>query len=435
MKRLDALRGSRRSLVRAAVLLVVVAAVGTAFVFVPGLRQTPVSRALRFWDEPPPPEPAVPAGALGEEMATKETSGDVIAIDAAKAESLGLQTVAAEFRSPDGGVRTTGRVVTDERRTATVSTKIEGWVEETFGNYEGQEIRAGQPLYTVYSPDLYSGQQEYLLALKARKDFEKSEFEVVRNSGKSLVDASRRRLELWNVSRTQIIEIERTGRPIRAITMTAPASGVIVERKVFPGARISPDMLLYTLADLSTVWVEADVFEVDLAGLQHGSTADILLPSSESRVAKVTFISPMVDSMTRTAKVRLELPNPGRQLKPGMFVEVSLRTVNAPQLVVPRDAVLDTGMRKLVLVDGGSGTFTLREITTGTERQDVTVVVSGLTAGERVARNIQFLIDSETELRKAVNRQGTPAPTSAPGGSGAHGSHGAPQPTGPEVPR
>jgi len=445
MKRLNPLRnrwreGRRASGTMAVVagILAVLLATLAAFAFVPGLRETRMGRALRFQREPPPPEPAVPPGALGTEMEQQEASGvaGTITIDQTTAETLGLQTATVEYQTPETSLRTTGRVMADERRTATVTTKFEGWVDETYGDFEGQEIRKGEPLYTVYSPELLASQQEYLIALRSSRSFEKSEFDVVRASGASLVESARRRLALFDMSPAQIAEVERTGKALRAVTMYAPASGVVVERKAFPGMRVEPSMTLYMLADLSSIWVEADVFEVDLAGVRVGITGEIVLPWGETRSARVTYVNPMVDPQTRTAKVRLELPNPGLRLKPGMFVDVSLRPTVVPQLAVPRDAVLDTGARKLVLVAGDNNQFMLREITTGTEGQELTTVLSGLSPGERVARNIQFLIDSETPLREAVDRlssapaggqQAPPASNTSmpnmPGMSGTSGGH------------
>ncbi|HQR37507.1 MAG TPA: efflux RND transporter periplasmic adaptor subunit [Blastocatellia bacterium] len=426
---------SRRTIVTTAVILLLVAVAGGAllYIFNPALRGTRIARTLRFWDVPPPPEPVVPPGTLADEMAKADEAGSsIISIDASRAESLGLQTVAAELRSTDGELRTTGRVAVDERRVVRVTTRVEGWIGKTYGDFEGQEIRKGQPLYTVYSPELLASQQEYLLALRARGDFDKSEFESVRGSGETLAASARRRLELWDMSPAQIAEIERTGKPIQTLTVAAPASGYITERKAFPGTRISPDMELYTLADLSSIWIDADVFEVDLAGVRLGSTAEIVLPSGDKRNARVTYINPMVDPATRTAKVRLELPNPKLALKPGMFVEVGLRATGSPLLVIPRDAVLDTGARKLVLVDNGNGQFVLREVTTGADRTDVTVIASGLDLGDRVARNIQFLVDSETPLRESVER----AKRSAPPANAAGGSMpGMPGMSGSEAPK
>lgn len=381
------------------------------FAFTPGLRGTPVARAIRFWEKAPSPAPVVPAGQLGVEMeqAGAANPNGAIVIDADTAQALGLQTATVELRAFNEPVRTTGRVVPDERRITRVQTKVEGWIEETMGNFEGQQIRKGQPLFTLYSPELVATQQEYLIALKARQDFGKSEFEVVRDSGGSLVEATRRRLQLWDLTPQQIAELERTGKVRKAITFYASASGVITARKAFPGMRVMPDTELYTLADLSVIWVEADVYESDLMNIRVGMTGEVTQLDNTALAGRVAFINPLIEPTTRTAKVRLEFKNSAMRLKPGMFLNVSLDARQPPQLVVPRDAVIDTGIRQLVLVDGGSGKFSLREIKVGAQGQERYTVRAGLRVGEKVARNIQFLIDSETQLKRAVEQKSAAA--------------------------
>jgi RND family efflux transporter MFP subunit len=405
---------------------VFIAALGilAAFAFAPGLGDTTVARTIRFWEKAPPPAPAVPPGQLAveAEQAAAAQQASAITIDQATAEFLGLQTATVESRTFEQAVRTTGRVMPDERRIAHVQTKVEGWIEETMGNFEGQQIRKGQPLFTLYSPELVATQQEYLIALKARQDFGKSEFEVVRDSGGSLVEATRRRLQLWDLTPQQIAEIERTGKVQKAITFHAPASGVITVRKAFPGMRVMPDVELYTLADLSTIWVEADVYESDLPNIRVGLKGEVTLLDNSTLRGRVAYINPLIEPTTRTAKVRLEFNNQGLRLRPGMFVNVGLDARQPPQLVVPRDAVIDTGMRQLVLVDDGNSKFSLREITVGAQGQEHYTVRSGLRAGEKVARNIQYLIDSETQLKQAVEQKtGAPAPAGA--GGGGHAGH------------
>jgi membrane fusion protein, copper/silver efflux system len=415
-----------RTLLMLTVLIATLATLA-AFAFAPGLRETTVARKLRFWEKAPPPIPAVPAGQLGVEMEQADVAQQtsVITIDPGTAQALGLQIAVVESRALNQPVRTTGRVVPDERRITQVQSKIEGWIEQAFGNFEGQQIQKGQPLFTLYSPELVATQQEYLIALKARQDFGKSEFEVVRDSGGSLVEATRRRLQLWDVTPQQIAELEKTGKVRKAITYYAPASGVITARKAFPGTRVMPDTELYTLADLSTIWVEADVYENDLMSIQAwrtGLRGEVTLPDNSVLAGRVTYINPLIEPTTRTAKVRLEFSNPAMRLKPGMFLNVSLEVRQPSQLVVPRDAVIDTGMRQLVLVDEGNNRFTLREIKVGTQGQEYHTVRAGLSAGEKVARNIQYLIDSETQLKQAVERQSgatSPNPPSKTGESRA----------------
>ena len=404
MKRLTVFLKRRWRTLLIAIIFIALAGTLLTFAFAPGLRGTSLARTIRFWEKAPPPAPAVPAGQLGVEMeqAQAENPNGAIVIDANTAASLGLQTATVESRTFNEPIRTTGRVTPDERRITHVQTKVEGWIEQTMGNFEGQQIQKGQALFTLYSPDLVATQQEYLIALKARQDFAKSEFEVVRNSGGSLVEATRRRLQLWDVTPQQIAELEKTGKVRKAITYYAPASGVITARKAFPGGRVMPDVELYTLADLSTIWVEADVYESDLMNIRAGMRGEVTLPDNSTQVGRVAFINPLIEATTRTAKVRLEFNNPALRLKPGMFLNVSLDAKQPPQLVVPRDAVIDTGRRQLVLVDDGNRKFSLREIKIGTQGQEYYTLRAGLRAGEKVARNIQYLIDSETQLKSQI---------------------------------
>lgn len=391
-------------------LLALLAAVLVALALAPGLRDTMAGRKLRFWEKPAPPAPAVPPGQLAreaEEAQAKNPAG-VITIDQDTAEALGLQTFTVTTQDLSRPVRTTGRVAPDERRITTVHTKVEGWIEEAYGNFEGQQIRKGQKLFTIYSPDLVATQQEYLIALRAREDFKQSDFDVVQRSGNTLVEAARRRLQLWDVTPQQIAEIERTKKILRTVPFYAPASGVVIGRQAFPGMRVTAETELYKLADLSAVWVEADVFQSDLPQIQVGLTGEVTTPDNATQTGRVAFIAPFIEGATRTAKVRLEFANPQMRLRPGMFVNVSLKTYQPPQIIVPRDAVIDTGARQLVLLATGNGQYKLREIKTGTPATDYYTVLEGVAVGEKVARNIQFLIDSETQLKQAVDRLAGP---------------------------
>ncbi len=398
-------------------LLVLVAALLGALAFAPGLRDTAAGRKLRFWEKPAPPAPAVPPGQMAREMAAaqaKNPSG-VITIDRNTAEALGLQTFTVTTQDLSQPVRTTGRVTPDERRITTVHTKVEGWLEEAYGNFEGQQIHQGQKLFTIYSPDLVATQQEYLIALRAREDFKQSEFDVIQRSGNTLVEAARRRLQLWDVTPQQIAEIERSQKVLRAVPFYAPASGVVIGRQAFPGMRVTAETELYKLADLSAVWVEADVFESDLPHLQIGLTGEVTTPDNATQTGRVAFINPFIEPVTRTAKVRLEFANPQMRLRPGMFVNVSLKTYQPPNIIVPRDAVLDTGVRQLVLLATGDGQYKLREIKSGGTATDYYTVLEGVAVGQKVARNIQFLLDSETQLKQAIDRLGGPQTPSRPG--------------------
>lgn len=402
----DATRRRSKALPIVAGVATNLAAVALAFWLNPALRETPLWKAIPFPAPLPAPRPAVPPDQLAKEMERDRAANPdgAFRIDAKEAENLGIRTGTVETIAQGQTLRTTGRIVPDERRVTQVSTKVEGWIEETFANFEGQSIRKGQPLFTIYSPDLVATQAEYLTALRARKDFEGSEFQVVRDSGVSLLEATRRRLLRWDVTPAQIAELEKTGTPVKAITVYAAHSGVITDRKAYAGMRVTPDTALYMISDLDTVWVEADVFESDLALLRIGTPAELTLPDKSIRTARVAYINPSVSQPARTGRVRLELANRNLSLKPGMFVDVTFTTPASTTLSVPRDAVVETGKRSLVLVENAAGDFVLREIRTGERGLETTVVLSGITEGEIVVRNLQFYIDSETSLRRAVER-------------------------------
>lgn len=350
----------------------------------------------------PPPAAAVPAGELMRAM--EQPRDDALGLDAGVAERLGLQTVEVTRQRVVRNTRTTARVVADQRRQTRVQTRFEGWIEETFVNFEGHQVRKGEPLFTIYSPELLATGQEYLLALRSARESHGSEFEVVRGSGRALVESARRRLELLGVSSVQLAEIERTGEVPRLLTVTAPASGVVTSRSAFPGTRVTPEMELYALADLSVVWVEADVFETELADVHVGTHAEIELPDGSKRQAVASYINPTIDSETRTGQVRIELRNPRLELKPGMYLTVTFHGGGREALMVPRDAVLQTGTRALVLVNSGAAGYRLRTVRLGEQLGDAYTVLEGLAPGEHVARAIQFLIDSETALAEAVRR-------------------------------
>lgn len=314
---------------------------------------------------------------------------------------IGVRYGVVERANAESTIRAVGRVTVDETRVSRVTTKVEGWVEQVFVDYSGAEVRKGQPLLTIYSPELLASQQEYLLALKSKEILKTSVLEASRQQSESLIAASRRRLELWDLTEAQLDEIARTGKPIRNITLYSPADGYILERKAFPKQRATPESELYTLVDLSRVWIMVDVFESDAAHMRPGLAASVMLPSSPGRplTASVKHILPQVDPATRTLKVRLELPNPGLRLKPDMFADVDFRFADAARLSVPAEAVLDTGERKTVFVDRGDGALEPRQVETGRRFDNRIEILSGLTAGERIVISGNFLVDSESQLR------------------------------------
>lgn len=313
---------------------------------------------------------------------------------------IGVQTGMTEMRSLGGAVRTVGRVAVDETRLYKVTTKFDGYIEKLYVNVTGQQIRKGQPLFSVYSPDLLATQQEYLLAMRAAKQ------------SPSLLEAARQRLRLWDISNAEIRELERTGAARKSITIYAPTNGFVLNKLAVEGARVMAGEPLFEIADLDHVWIQADVYESELQFIRIGAAATTTLSYLPGRTwtGRVTFIAPTVDPMTRTVKVRSEFNNADGALKPDMFGDVVIEQPAREVVVVPDSAVLQTGTRSVVFVVKGDGTFEPREVSVGAKNEQVYEVRSGLAAGEKVVTQANFLIDSESRLKAAL------AGMSGPGG-------------------
>jgi Cu(I)/Ag(I) efflux system membrane fusion protein len=331
----------------------------------------------------------VPTGA-----STSTVSGYAnVSIPPARQQLIGVKLAKAEYRNIAGTTRTVGRLTVDERRLAQIHPKFEGVVEALHVSFTGQPVRRGQPLLAIYSPDVLATQQELILAERNRTGF-----------GAQLADAARRRLLLWDMSPGDVAQVARTGRPIRAITLRSPAGGVVLKKHVTLGTRVMPDDTLYEIADLSTVWVIADIYESELASLRVGHTAQVTLASAPGRAwtGRVTFVSPVLDEATRTAKVRIEISNPDGALKPDMYANVLLQQSAAQVLAVAESAVLKTGTRSVLFVARGNGQFEPRQVETGVEAADFIEIRRGVTAGETVVVDANFLIDSESRLKAAI---------------------------------
>jgi membrane fusion protein, copper/silver efflux system len=327
-----------------------------------------------------------------------------ITLSPQRLQSIGVRFEPVGRRVLDRQVRTTGQVEIDERRLARVTLKVQGWVEELFVNTTGERVRQGQPLLTLYSPDLLVTQDEHLLAIESARTIGHSEVPEVSARATALVEATRRRLRLWDISEAQIAELERTGEAQRTMTIAAPISGTVMDRTVVQGMQVMPGEELYTIADLTRLWVLADVYEHELPFVRTGQEADITLAYEPGvrRRGRITFIAPTVDPETRTARVRFEVPNTDDRLKPGMFVHVDLTVPVGTRLAVPRDAVMDTGVRQLVFLHLGEGRIAWREVRTGARVGDWIEVLEGLEEGEHIVTSPAFLIDSETRLGAAV---------------------------------
>jgi Cu(I)/Ag(I) efflux system membrane fusion protein len=334
----------------------------------------------------------------------KEVTPGTVQISPEKQQLIGVKIGTVEIKPLEKVIRTVGRVDYDEKRIVTVSPKIGGWIEELFVDFTGRYVRQGEPLLTIYSPELVSTQEEYLIALRAKRDLVKSPFPEVAGSGYSLAESAKRRLKLWDITDDQIRILEETGQPRKTLTLYSPFSGFVLEKMAYKGMNVMPGMVLFKLADLSVVWLYADVYEYELPFIRLGQQASIQLSyiPGEAFTGKAVYIYPSLNPETRTAKVRFEFPNPHGRLKPEMYANVEIKVHLGQKLAVPEGAIIDTGLRQMAIVDKGSGYFEPREVKVGAKVDNYYEVIKGLKAGERVVTSANFLIDSESKLKEAV---------------------------------
>ena len=357
-------------------------------------------------EEPKQKPTAAPASGEPGKAVLEIPGYGTVSIDPNRQQLIGVVTTAARRRAMERLVRTVGVVTPDESRLSDVHTKVEGWVEKLYANETGKLVREGQPLLTIYSPDLVSTQRDYLVALRSRDRLAQSPLPEVRRSGETMVEAARERLKLWDISDREVQRLEQTGEVRKALTLYAPASGYIMEKTVVEGMRVMPEMTLYRLADLSRVWVEADIYEYEAPLVEVGQKASLTLQARPGKTysGRLTYVYPNVEAATRTLKARLEFSNPGLGLKPGMYAEVTISAAAEAELAVPELALLDTGTRKLVFVQEDEATFRPREVTVGPRGEGYYPVLSGLREGEKVVSSPNFLFDSESQLRAAMQQ-------------------------------
>jgi Cu(I)/Ag(I) efflux system membrane fusion protein len=338
----------------------------------------------------------------------QEVAPGAVQISPERQQLIGVKIGTVEMRPLEKIIRTVGRVDYDERKVVTVSPKIGGWIEDLYVDFTGRYVRQGEPLLTIYSPELVSTQEEYLIALRARKDLVKSPFAEVAASGNSLAESARRRLKLWDISDDQIKALEESGQAKKTLTLYSPFSGFVLEKMAYKGMSLMPGMALFKLADLSTVWLYADIYEYELPFVRVGQQATIQLSylSGETFSGKAIYIYPSLDPNTRTAKVRFEFPNPDGKLKPEMFANVEIKVHLGTKLVVPEGAIIDTGLRQIAIVDKGNGYFEPREVKVGAKVDNYYEILKGLKAGERVVTSANFLVDSESRFKEAVGAPG-----------------------------
>ncbi|NMM12818.1 MAG: efflux RND transporter periplasmic adaptor subunit [Rhodoferax sp.] len=345
-----------------------------------------------------------------------------IKISTEKVQKLGVRTETAQLRTLDRTVRAAGRIEPDERRLFTISPKFEGYVERLYVNVTGQPVGKGQPLFEVYSPELVSAQREYAIAAQGVESLKESGAQTQAGM-KQLAESSLQRLKNWDISPEQVKALATSGEAKRTLTFRSPVAGIVIEKKAVQGMRFMPGEALYQVADLSSVWVVADVFEQDIGLVKSGARAKVNINAYPDKVFKgdVTYVYPTLKAETRTVAVRVELANPGLLLKPGMFAQVELSTSAKGKVVtVPVSAVIDSGTRQIVLIQQSEGRFEPREVKLGSRSDNYVEVLDGVRDGEQVVVAANFLIDAESNLKAAV------------GGFG-HSAHGATTKTGNEA--
>lgn len=338
---------------------------------------------------------------------------------------IGVKTVKVAVKPLTKVIRTVGRIEADERKLATVNIKVEGWIEKLYVDYTGRYVKKGEPLAEIYSPELLATQMEFINTLKWVKrqaaphpanaahgahtqeppaagpePVSKLKQMIARDANSTLA-AARERLLLWDISERQIRKIEETGKPVRTLTVYSPVSGFITQKMAVRGMKVMPGEKLFDVADFSTLWIIADIYEYELPLVRTGQKVEITLSYSPGKeiASRVDYIYPSVSADTRTAKVRLTLPNPGGRLKPQMFTNVEIQVSIGKKVTIPESAVIDTGVRQVVYVDRGEGIFEPREVRVGLRADGNVEVLKGLKIGEKVASSANFLIDSEAQLK------------------------------------
>ncbi|MEO0250490.1 MAG: efflux RND transporter periplasmic adaptor subunit [candidate division WOR-3 bacterium] len=334
----------------------------------------------------------------------QELPPGTVQISPQKQQLIGVQYGEVLYQPLSKTIRTVGRLAYDETKIARIHTKIEGWIEKVYVDFTGKLVKKGQPLISLYSPELVSTQQEFLIAKRAKDYLGDNPIKEISSNALSLYESTRERLRLWDISEDQIKEIEERGAPTKTLTLYAPIDGFVLARNAFERQRITPETELYAIADLSTIWVFADIYEYEAPLIKLGQTATLTLSYFPGKTfkGKVTYIYPQLDNTTRTLKVRLEFPNLDFQLKPDMYANVELHINYGRQLAVPEEAVLDSGSEQIVFVARDGGYFEPRKVTLGQKVGHLFIVLDGVKAGERVVTSANFLIDSESQLKSAL---------------------------------
>lgn len=377
----------------------------------------PAERTVKHWVSPMDPtyvRDAPGQDYMGHDLVPVYEGGSAggISIDPVTSQNMGIRTAPVERRSLARTIRTVGLVTYDEPRQYSVNSKVEGWVERLHVNKVGQHVKKGQPLLSIYSPELVAAQQEFLLAVESGKRLAQSPFPEIADGAMRLLEAARTRLSYWDISAEQVKRLEETGQISKTLTLYSPYSGIVTMKSVVEGMRLMKGEELLQIADISRVWVLADIYEYELPWVKVGQTARVDIPyaANSTLSGKISYIYPYVQNETRTVKARIELPNPGFELKPDMYANVLIDSQAVSNvLTIPIDAVLNSGRGQTVFVALGEGKFEPRQIETGLQGEDGYVqVVSGLNDADRVVTSAQFMLDSESKLREAIQKMMEP---------------------------
>jgi membrane fusion protein, copper/silver efflux system len=390
-------------------------------------RLTPHEKKILYWIDPMTPSyksdkpgkspfmdmDLVPVYEDGDEETPAEgvAGYSTIKVPQDRQQSIGVRLGIAETRDLTKTIRTVGRVTFDETLQAQIHAKFEGYVERLYVDYTGKPVRKGQPLLSIYSPELLATQEEFLIASRARRQLQTSSNPDIARGGVDLYDSARQRLLLWDISPGEISELERTGKPRKALTLFSPVDGFVMSKNAVQGARVMPADTLFEIAGIRRVWVLADVYESEAPFVAVGQTARMSLSYLPGRTwtGKVSFISPVLDEKTRTVKVRVQFENPDGNLKPEMYADVALERRLGRVVTVPDGAVLSTGTRSIVFVAKGEGRFEPRVVKTGAKVDGLFEIREGIRAGEEVVTQANFLIDSESRLKSALGSMTGPA--------------------------
>jgi RND family efflux transporter MFP subunit len=362
---------------------------------------------------------SVPDSSPGSAATPATTPLAPIQLSTERMQTIGVKFGEVERKQIRDEIRVTGNVAVDETLLSYVQTRFSGYIEKVFADATYQYLRRGQPLFTIYSPELAAAEREYLVAKQNESGLSSSSIPGVAAGAASLLEASTSRLKQWNLPAPELARLETSGQVKEVLEIDSPVSGFILERNALPNAYVQPETRIYTVADLSRVWVFAQVFQNDLGRVRIGNPATLTVDSYPGRVfrGRVDFIYPDVDMTTRTARVRLVFSNPNLTLTPGMFVNVDLQVPLGNQLIVPAEGVLHSGSRQIVFVDRGSGYLEPREVQLGPQAGQEYIVLKGLKAGERIVTSANFLIDSESQLQAAIGSFLPPPPEAGPNGA------------------